>query len=174
MWLNRWDPFEEMERLTGRFMGPRDSRFAQVLSPAVDVFESDDRIEVKAELPGLNAKDIHIDINDNVLTLSGERHLDREEEREGYRRIERSYGRFARSFTLPRYVDQDNVRAEMRDGVLCLTLPKREQQRGRKIDVKVGPKETAEAQPPRIEAKGPTAEASKETTAKEATRNVRA
>lgn len=135
MWLRRWDPFEEMDRLTSRFLGGNEPQAGQMMAPAVDVFEDEDRLELKAELPGVKPEDVSIDVNDNVLTLSGERRLDREEEREGYRRIERSYGRFTRSFTLPRYVDQDNIRAEMREGILCLTLPKREQARGRRIDV---------------------------------------
>lgn len=153
MWITRWDPFEEMERLTGRFLGGNEPKAGQVLAPAVDVFEDDDRIELKAELPGLKPEDVQIDVHDNVLTLSGERRLEREEDREGYRRIERSYGRFSRSFTLPRHVDQDNIRAEMREGVLSLTLPKREQQRGRRIDVQSS-EGAAETQQPRIEAGG--------------------
>jgi HSP20 family protein len=161
MWITRWDPFEEMERLTGRLRGANEPRGSQLLAPAVDVFESDDRIEVTAELPGLKPEDIRIDLHDNVLTLSGERKLEKEEEREGYRRIERSYGQFTRSFTLPRHVDQDNIRAEMREGVLSLTLPKREQQRGRRIDVKSSG-EAGETQQPRIEAGGARKEERKE------------
>lgn len=176
MWLTRWDPFEEMERLTGRFLGGQEPRQQAMLAPAVDVFEDDDRIELRAELPGLSAEEVQIELHDGVLTLSGERRLDREEEREGYRRIERSFGRFTRSFTLPRHVDQDNVRAEMRNGVLCLTLPKREPQRGRRIDVETVGGESREAQPPRIEAggEGEKRGAEKKEEKKPSERNVRA
>ena len=108
------------------------------LTPAVDVFEKDDAIELRVELPGIKAEDVEIDLTDNVLTLCGERKLEHEEEREGYRRIERSYGRFERSFTLPPNVSADDIQAEMSQGVLHLTLPKREAQRGRKIQIGAG------------------------------------
>lgn len=135
--LARWDPLDEIERLTGRFFGDRRSRMEQ-LTPAVDVFEKDDAIELRVELPGIKAEDVEIDLTDNVLTLCGERKLEHEEEREGYRRIERSFGRFERSFTLPPNVSADDIQAEMSQGVLRLTLPKREEQRGRKIQIGAG------------------------------------
>jgi HSP20 family protein len=107
-----------------------------MFAPMVDVFEDDDNIELRAELPGLKPNEVEIDVTDNVLTLSGERKLEHDEEREGYRKIERSYGRFSRSFTLPRNVDTENIKAEMNEGVLSLTLPKREVQKARRIEVK--------------------------------------
>lgn len=131
--LTRWDPFDEMERLTGRFFGGGERQ--RMFAPMVDVFESDDSIELRAELPGIKPEEVEVDITDNVLTLSGERKLEHDEEREGYRKIERSYGRFSRSFTLPRNIDQDNIKAEMNHGVLSLTLPKREEQKARRIEV---------------------------------------
>lgn len=133
--LTRWDPFDEMERLTGRFFGGGERR-ERMFAPMVDVFENDDSIELRAELPGLKPNEIEIDVTDNVLTLSGERKLEHDEEREGYRKIERSYGRFSRSFTLPRNIDTENIKAEMNEGVLSLTLPKREEQKARRIEVK--------------------------------------
>lgn len=131
--LTRWDPFDEMERLTGRFFGGGERQ--RMFAPMVDVFENDDSIELRAELPGIKPEEIEIDLTDNVLTLSGERKLEHDEEREGYRKIERSYGRFSRSFTLPRNVDQENIKAEMNEGVLSLCLPKREVQKARRIEV---------------------------------------
>ncbi len=136
--LTRWDPFDEMDRLTGRFFGERDRRMQRELSPAVDVFENDDQIELRVELPGMKPEDIQIDLSDDVLTLCGERKLEHDEEREGYRRIERSYGRVSRSFTLPKNVDQKNIAAEMKEGVLHLTLPKREEQQARRIQIGSG------------------------------------
>jgi len=133
--LTRWDPFDEMERLTGRIFGGGGER-QRMFAPMVDVFEDDDNIELRAELPGLKPNEVEIDVTDNVLTLSGERKLEHDEEREGYRKIERSYGRFSRSFTLPRNIDTENIKAEMNEGVLSLTLPKREVQKARRIEVK--------------------------------------
>lgn len=136
--LTRWDPFDEMERLTSRFFGMPER--PKMFAPVVDVFEKDDAIELRAELPGVKPEQIELDVTDNVLTLSGERKLEHEDEREGYRRIERSYGQFSRSFTLPPNIDKDNIKAEMNDGVLRLTLPKRETHRGRRIEVLTGQK----------------------------------
>lgn len=141
--LTRWDPFDEMDRLTGRFF--RDSsREQRGFAPSVDIFENDGEIELRAELPGVKSEDVHLDVTDNVLTVSGERKLEHEEEREGYRRIERSYGKFTRSFTLPRNVDQENIRAEMREGILHVTLPKREEQKARRIEIGGGKEEKKE------------------------------
>lgn len=131
--LTRWNPFEEMERLTGHVFGGRD--LERQFSPMVDIFESDDQIELRAELPGVKPEELEIDLTDNLLTLSGERKLEHDEEREGYRRIERSYGRFTRSFALPRHIDQENIKAEMNEGVLSLTIPKREAQKARRIEI---------------------------------------
>lgn len=158
--LARWDPFDEMERLTSRFFGDRSRREERELSPAVDVFEKDEEIELRVELPGLKPEEVQIDVTDGVLTVSGERKLEHDEEREGYRRIERSYGRFVRSFTLPQNVDQDDVQAAMEHGVLRLTLPKREVQRGRRIQIGAGEQKAAEGRKIEVEKqKGRRAEA---------------
>jgi HSP20 family protein len=105
--------------------------------PLVDIFEDKDAIFVKAELPGVRADDIHINSENNVLTLSGTRKLEQEENRDGYHRIERTYGTFARSFTLPNMVDTGHIEASLADGILTLKLPKRAEAQPRKIDVKV-------------------------------------
>lgn len=147
--LARWDPFEEMDWLTRSFFGDGNRRMERELTPAVDVFETDEELELRVELPGMKPGDVQIDIRDGVLTVSGERRLEHDEEREGYRRIERSYGRFSRSFTLPRHVDQEKVEAQMESGVLRLSLPKREEQRGRRIQITSGTR--AEAPHRRIE-----------------------
>lgn len=138
--LTRWDPFGDIDRLTHRIFGERSNEsFPNMGSAlAVDVFETDGAIELRAEMPGLRPEDVKIDVTDNVLTLSGERRLENEEKREGYRRIERSYGSFTRSFTLPRHVDAENIQAELKDGVLHVCLPKKEEEKSRKIEVKGG------------------------------------
>ncbi len=103
--------------------------------PAVDIFENDDAFVATADLPGLKKGDIDISIEDNVLTVSGERKFEQSEEEGTFRRVERSYGTFRRSFTLPRGVDSAKVEARFEDGVLTLTLPKSEMAKSRKITV---------------------------------------
>ncbi len=143
--LTRWDPFEEMERLTTRYFEPfLHWRQGRQMTPAVDIFETDKNIELRVELPGLKPEDVKIDLSENTLTLSGERKLEHEEKREGYHRIERSFGSFSRSFTLPRNVDKESIQAEMKSGVLCLTLPKREAEKPQRISVRSLEEETRE------------------------------
>ena len=103
--------------------------------PPIDVREREDRLEFTAELPGLKKDDIDITVEDRVLTLSGERKFESTEEKNGYHRIERSYGRFTRSFTLPHEVDQDNVKATFEDGLLTIEIPKSEEAKPRKIEI---------------------------------------
>ena len=104
--------------------------------PAMDIRESKDAYTVTAELPGLTKKDVEITVEDNVLTLSGEGHLEEEGEGEKYHRIERSYGSFKRSFTLPIQVIQEKVDARFTDGILTIELPKAEEAKQRKIEIK--------------------------------------
>jgi HSP20 family protein len=94
-------------------------------------------VVLKAELPGVDPKDVDIRIENNVLTLSGERKLDTEVQRENYHRVERAYGSFTRSFTLPSSVDTGNVKADFKDGVLRITLPKREEAKPKQIQINV-------------------------------------
>lgn len=103
--------------------------------PAVDVRETDDSFVFTAELPGLTKKDVSITLEDNVLTLTGERQFEKEEGKNEFRRIERSYGRFTRSFTLPNDVDNDNVQANYADGLLTVTVPKTEKSKPRQIEI---------------------------------------
>ncbi len=103
--------------------------------PAVDVRETDDNFVFTAELPGLTKEDASITLEENVLTLTGERRFENEESKNEFRRIERSYGRFTRSFTLPREVDNDRVEAKYGDGILTVTVPKTEKTKPRKIEI---------------------------------------
>lgn len=103
--------------------------------PPVDIRETDEAFLFHAELPGLKKEDITITIEDNVLTLSGERQLKGETEKNDYRRIERSYGRFTRSFTLPNKVSAEKVEAAFSDGVLSITVPKVEEAKPRRIEI---------------------------------------
>jgi len=143
--LRRWDPFREMERLTERMERlfeeffptvRREEEREFVWAPAVDVYENDKAYVVEVDLPGLRKEDVRVTVQDGVLTIQGERRLTREEKGVDYHRQERFYGKFLRSFTVPEMVDVDRISAEFKDGVLRLTLPKREPSAGRVIEVR--------------------------------------
>jgi len=104
-------------------------------SPSVDIYETDTEIVVKAELPGIERKDISLNLEKNVLTLRGERRFEKETKEENYHRIERNYGGFSRSFSIPATVDEEKIRAEYRDGVLRIALPKKEQVKPKQIQI---------------------------------------
>ena len=146
MAIVRWSPFsdllkvqDEMNRLFDDATRRRtDERSLDAAwAPAVDIFEDAEAYVIKAELPEMAKKDVNISLENNTLTLSGERKLERDEKKDQYHTIERFYGRFARSFTLPDVVDREKVGAEMKDGVLRVTLPKRAETKPRAIDIKV-------------------------------------
>jgi HSP20 family protein len=104
-------------------------------APAVDIYEQDNNIVIKAELPGVDPKDVDIRLDNNVLTIQGERKFDNEVKKESYHRVERSYGAFTRSFTLPNTVDPNSIKAEFKEGVLRITLPKREEAKPKQIQI---------------------------------------
>ncbi|HEY7179850.1 MAG TPA: Hsp20/alpha crystallin family protein [Blastocatellia bacterium] len=106
-------------------------------APACDIYETDNEIVVKAELPEVKREDVHVSIENNLLTVRGERKFSDETKKENYHRVERSYGEFIRSFTLPSLVDANEVNAEFKDGVLRVTLAKREEAKPKQIEVKV-------------------------------------
>ncbi|MGD9132927.1 MAG: Hsp20/alpha crystallin family protein [Desulfobacterales bacterium] len=103
--------------------------------PAVDMFDNDDKIVIKAELPGMKKGDFSVDVKDRVLTLSGERNYENEVKEENYYRRERTCGKFKRAFHLPADVDADNIKAEFKDGVLKVEIPKPEEQKPKQITV---------------------------------------
>jgi len=133
--LVRWDPFEEMNRLHDHFFSGR-GLTTQPFKVAVDIREDEDAFLVEAEVPGLAAEDVKVDVEKNVLTIRGERKVEKEEDEGKYNRIERRFGSFSRSFTLPETVDADSISADLRDGVLALRLPKKEAPSPRNISVK--------------------------------------
>jgi len=138
--LSRWDPFSEIARLQDQFArwaGPEQG-YGTTFSPAIDIFEDKDAIVVKADVAGTKPEDIHISVENNVLTVKGERKLERADKREGYHRIERSYGTFARSFTLSSNVDGEHIEADMADGVLTVRVPKKAAPEPKRIEVKAG------------------------------------
>jgi HSP20 family protein len=134
--LTRWDPFGEMQRLTDQLFRTWSPDERRGFAPAVDIYEDEDAIVVKAELPGVKPEDVNISVENNVLTMSGERKLERSEEREGYHRIESSYGAFTRSFALPESLRTDEVEAEMNEGVLKVRIPKKPEVAPKRIQVK--------------------------------------
>jgi HSP20 family protein len=139
-YLNRWDPFTEIARLQDemtRHLYPTERR-AGGFVPPVDIYEDKDAIYVKAELPGVKADDVHLHVENNILTLTGERKLEKSEDREGYHRVERTYGSFTRSFALPNNVAADQVEAEMTDGILNVRIPKKAEVQPKRIEVKAG------------------------------------
>jgi HSP20 family protein len=131
MMLSRWDPFSEMSRLLEQSSTERGS----MMRPAVDIYEEKDAIVVKAEIPGVDAKDVDVSVEDGLLTISGQRRMEHSEDREGYHRVECSYGSFSRSFSLPDNVVAEKIAASMHDGVLQLRLPKRATTQPRRIAI---------------------------------------
>ncbi len=148
MSLIRWDPFGDMAQLREQVNrlfeqslahSGREPGFAQTWSPTVDIVETDAAITLHAELPGMKPEEIDIQITGDTLTLKGERKVQKEEKGRQYVRIERSYGAFQRSFTLGLPIDQGAVKANYRDGVLEITLPKREEVKPKQVKVQVQP-----------------------------------
>ena len=105
--------------------------------PLVDIVENDRAITIKAELPGIDPKDVAVTIDKNVLTIKGERQLEKEVKQENFHRLERAYGSFARSFALPGTIDTENVKADFKTGVLTIDFPKKEAAKPRTLEVKV-------------------------------------
>ncbi len=145
--LSRWNPFAEFEDILNRYnrtLGApgTTTQDKEVLSkadwaPAVDITETKDAYLLKVEIPGLKREDVKVAVDDRVLTISGDRQVEKEEKDRKHHRIERVYGSFARSFSLPDHVDDENIRAEYKDGILTLTLTKHEKAKPRAIEVKI-------------------------------------
>jgi len=135
MRLVHWDPFEDLMQLNRRFQPATSARSAW--SPAVDIFEKGEELLIRAEVPGVERDSIDVKVEDNTLILSGERVRETEDEdTQAYRR-ERVYGSFVRSFSLPKTVDATRISAAYKNGVLEISLPKAEEAKPRKIEIKV-------------------------------------
>ena len=146
MQLVRWNPMNDMFNFRRPLSRVFDDFFPQNTTtkdgsltwgwnPVVDIYDNENSIVFKAELPGVSKKDIEIDIKDRVLTLKGERSADNEVNEDNYYRRERTYGRFERSFTLPANVDSDKIKADYNDGVLKIEVPKPENQKPKQVTV---------------------------------------
>ena len=141
----RYDPFrelrslqDEMTRLFSGVAGPSGSREEMTTGnwfPKVDIFENKDHLVLEAELPGMTSDDFDLSFENNVLTLKGERKFEKKTDEGNYHRVERSYGTFTRSFTLPQTVTAEGAKADFENGILHVTLPKREEVKARKIQI---------------------------------------
>ena len=146
--LTRWDPFRELTVLQDRMnrlfqdFAPRGEQelTAGNFVPPVDIYEDEHSVTLKVEVPGLDPKDVDVRVENNTLTIRGERKFEKDEKEENFHRVERRYGAFVRSFTLPNTVDTDNVKADYDNGVLTIRLLKRAEAKPKQIKVNVGQK----------------------------------
>lgn len=143
----RTDPFRDLlewQRDLNRLFEGNLARSSQegtalnAWTPAVDIYEDTDAFLIKLELPEVSKEDVKVNLNDDILSITGERKFENEDKRDGYHRVERSYGQFYRSFTLPPNVNAEAIGAQFKDGVLRLTLPKKEEAKPKQINVKIG------------------------------------
>ena len=149
MTLTRWNPLREMDEFFDRFNlsvsrrpalrgeGGQETLTIADWAPTVDIAENDNEYLIKVELPEVRKDEVKVSIDQGVLTISGERKLEREEKNKKYHRVERAYGTFARSFTLPDNVDESSIQARHKDGMLYLHLGKAEEAKPRAIEIKV-------------------------------------
>jgi len=156
--ISRFEPFREFATLQDRMNrlfrssvnedGRDESLTTSSFAPAVDVYEDEHNVTLKIEVPGIDEKDIDVRIEDNTLTVHGERKIEKEEKEENYRRVERQYGSFTRTFALPNTVDSEKVSANYDKGVLKIALPKKAEAKPKQIKVNVGTEKTLEGKGP--------------------------
>src|SRR5580704_11391148 len=156
--LTRFQPFHQLPTLQDRINrvfresygseGSDESLTTSSFAPAVDVYEDEHTVTLKIEVPGIDEKDIDVRLENNTLTVHGERKIEKEEKEENYRRVERQYGSFTRTFTLPTTVDQETVKADYEKGVLKIALPKKAEAKPKQIKVNVGTEKTLEGKGP--------------------------
>ncbi|HEX3321436.1 MAG TPA: Hsp20/alpha crystallin family protein, partial [Terriglobales bacterium] len=151
--LTRWDPFREFVTLQDRMNrlfrdsypeGREEALTTTTFAPPVDVYEDEHNVTLKIEVPGIDEKDIDVRIENNTLTVHGERKFEKDEKEENYRRVERQYGSFTRTFTLPNTVDTEGVSANYEKGVLKVKLAKKAEAKPKQIKVNVGGEKTLE------------------------------
>jgi HSP20 family protein len=144
--IARWEPFrglstlhDQVNRLFNETVlrGPGEDSALTTWSPAVDIYETENELVVKADLPDVAEKDIDVRVENNLLTIRGERKFEKSVSEDNYLRVERSYGTFSRSFSLPNTVNAEAIHAEYKNGVLTVTMPKREESKPRQVKVSV-------------------------------------
>ncbi|MBS1840220.1 MAG: Hsp20/alpha crystallin family protein [Acidobacteria bacterium] len=150
--LNRWESFNrnaglesQVSRIFGELLGRTQESNLTTWAPAVDIFESEHELVVKADLPDVKPEELDIRVENNILTIRGERKFEKKVDEKNYLRVERSYGSFARSFSLANTVNSEAIKADYKDGVLTLTIPKREEAKPKQIKVNVGAQAAAAA-----------------------------
>jgi HSP20 family protein len=156
--LTRWEPFREFPTMQDRVNrmnrlfresyspeGPEEALTTTSFAPPVDIYEDEHTVTLKLEVPGIDEKDLDVRIENNTLTVHGERKIEKEEKEENFRRVERQYGSFTRSFTLPSSVDLGQVSADYAQGVLKVKLAKKAEAKPKQIKVNVGVEKTIEA-----------------------------
>jgi HSP20 family protein len=159
--LTRWEPLREFSAMQDRINrmsrlfresyspeGPEEALTTTSFAPPVDIYEDEHNITLKLEAPGIDEKDIDVRIDNNTLTVHGERKIEKEEKEENFRRVERQYGSFTRSFTLPSSVDVSQVSADYAQGVLNIKLAKKAEAKPKQIKVNVTGEKTLEAKAP--------------------------
>jgi HSP20 family protein len=148
MAITRWDPFKDLislrdkmnklfEDSMSRSQAIDHDFSAGAWRPSVDIYETADRMVLVADLPGINQDAIELKIENNILTIRGEREMDKEIKREDFHRIERAYGSFSRNFTLPASIDVEKIKAEHNNGILQVILPKKEETQAKKIKIEL-------------------------------------
>jgi len=155
--LTRWDPFRELYSLQNRMSrlfeeqyggGREESLTAGAFVPPVDIYEDEHSVQLKLEVPGIDEKDLDIKVENNTLTITGERKFEKEEKEENFRRVERRYGSFTRSFTLPNTVNTEDIKANYEKGVLKIELARRAEAKPKQIKVNIGGQKTIEGKKP--------------------------
>ena len=147
MAIVRWEPFQELLATQKDYNRLFNEAFPRLFgegepstrtwAPPVDIYETDNALVLKADLPGVDPKDVEIRVENGILYLKGERKFEKEVKEENYHRVERSYGAFTRSFSLPSSIDAEHVAAEYKDGQLILTMPKREEAKPKTVKITV-------------------------------------
>jgi HSP20 family protein len=150
--LTRWDPFREFTTLQDRmnrlfrdsYSDREEALTTSTFAPAVDVYEDEHSVTLKIEVPGIDEKDIDVRVENNLLSVHGERKFEKEEKEENFRRVERQYGSFTRSFTLPSTVDTDSIQANYDKGILKIQLAKKAEAKPKQIKVNIGSQKSIE------------------------------
>ncbi len=144
MAIQRWDPFKEltnlksqMDKIFENLLGEGEEIKTGSWVPPVDIYETENEIVIKAEVPGVSQGDVEIKVEDDTLIIRGEKKFERDMEKETYHRAERVYGKFQRTFILPKSIEKDKIKATLKHGVLTIILPKKEEVKPKEISIQV-------------------------------------
>lgn len=135
--LTPWEPFGALREFEGELSNLMSSRFSAPLAPKTDISETDKGFEIALEVPGIDSKDLSLEVKDGVLTVSGERKFEEKEEGKAFVKVERSFGKFSRAFRLPDGTDEKGIKADCKNGVLTVSVPKAETKEPRSLKIEV-------------------------------------